>query len=246
MAGKIIFGLNAVREALASGRYANRLYIAKESHAKGANKLVDTARAQSLPVDYVPQAKLNTLTGTQEHQGIAAAISPVEYTTLEACLETCPTRATLLLLDQVHHSRNLGLMIRTATGAGATALILAARGGALLDETVLRASAGTVLRLPIVRCANLSQAIRKLKSENFWVYGLEPQGGQNLFTIDWPERCALVAGNETSGLRPGVRKACDALVTIPRESELDSLNVATATGIALFQARDGRGRKEGS
>ena len=109
----------------------------------------------------------------------------------------------------------------------------------------MRASAGTVLRLPIVRCTNLSQAIRKLKDENFWVYGMEPQGGQNLFTTDWPERCALVAGNETSGLRPGVRKACDALVTIPLESELDSLNVATATGIALFQTTGvlGRGRE---
>lgn len=245
MAGKIIYGLNPVREALASGRYANRLYIAKESHAKGVRKLVDTAREQSLPVDFVPQAKLNTLTGTQEHQGIAAAISPVEYITLEACLETCPARATLLLLDQVHHSRNLGLMIRTAAGAGATAVILAARGGALLDETVLRASAGTVLRLPIVRCSNISQTIRKLKDEDFWVYGLEPHGGQNLFTADWPERCAFVAGNETSGLRPGVRKACDALVTIPLESDLDSLNVATATGIALFQARERRDNKEG-
>lgn len=238
MAGKIICGLNPVREALASGRYANRLYIAKESPAKGANKLVDIARAQSLPVDYVPQAKLNALTGTQEHQGIASAISPVEYITLDACLEACPPRATLLLLDQIHNPRNLSLIIRTATGAGA--LVLAARGGALLDETVLRASAGTVLRLPISRCPNLSQAIRKLKEESFWIYGMEPHGGQNVFTTDWPERCALVAGNETTGLRSGVRKACDALVTIPLETDLDSLNVAIATGIGLFQARERR------
>ncbi len=235
MAGHIIHGLNAVREIVASGRRVNRLYFAKESRAKGFEELLEAARAKAIPFDFVPQAKLNQLTRSREHQGVAAAISPVDYATLEACLEACPPKATLLVLDQVQHPKNLGLLIRTAAGAGAVGLILAARGGALLDESVVRASAGAVFTLPIVSSKNLPQTMRKLKDADFWIYGLDAKANEDVFGIDWPDRCALIVGNETTGLRPGLRKTCDALVGIPLEGRLDSLNVAVAAGVALFQ-----------
>lgn len=235
MAGHVIHGLNAVREVMASGRRINRLYFAKESRAKGFEELLDDARAKAIPFDFVPQAKLNQLTRSREHQGVAAAISPVEYTSLDACLTACPAQATLLVLDHVQHPKNLGLLIRTAVGAGAAGLLIAARGGALLDESVVRASAGAVFNIPIVSSSNLAQTMRRLKEADFWIYGLEAKASQDVFEVDWPERCALIVGNETTGLRPGLRKTCDALVAIPLEGKLDSLNVAVAAGVALFQ-----------
>ena len=91
-----------------------------------------------------------------------------------------------------------------------------------------------------VACKNMAQTLRTLRREDFWVYALDAKGEQNVLTMDWPPRCALVVGNESSGLRPGVRKACDAVVSIPLDNGLDSLNVAVAAGIALFQAAASR------
>ena len=237
MPSELVHGMNAVREALQSKRAINRVYFAKESRAHGCKELAAQVKAAGIRFDFVPQAKLNELTGTQEHQGVAAVLSPAAYTTLEVCLAQCPQNARLLVVDQVQHPKNLGLLIRTATGAGVHAVLICERGGALLDETVVRASAGTVLRMPIVPCKNLAQTLRKLRDADFWIYALDANGAQNALTMDWPERHALVVGNETKGIRPGVLKVCDATVAIPLDNKLDSLNVAVATGIALFQGR---------
>lgn len=233
---KWIYGINAVREALPAGR-VSRVLLAKESRAHGVAELADAAKAAGTRIDYAPQAKLNALCGTREHQGVAAAISPVSYASLNQVLEACPRTGRLLVLDQVQHPKNLGLLIRTATGAGAAGVLLCARGAALLDDTVLRASAGTVLRMPVVACKNLPQALRTVREAGFWLYALDARGDMDVFEMPWPERHALVVGNETKGIRPGVRKVCDAGVRIGLDNGLDSLNVAVAAGIALFQAR---------
>jgi 23S rRNA (guanosine2251-2'-O)-methyltransferase len=197
--------------------------------------LIDEAKRSKVRFDFVPQAKLNELAGTQEHQGVVAAISPVAYTPLETCLAECPVKSTLLVLDQIQHPKNLGLLIRTAVGAGACGVLVTSRGGALLDEDVLRSSAGTVFHIPIVQCGNLTQTLRTLKEAGFWVYAMDAAGGQSVFDVQWADRCALVLGNESEGLRPGVRKAADVSVTIPLAREIDSLNVAIAAGVVLFQ-----------
>ncbi len=236
MAGTTIHGINAVREAIQRGQTVNRLYFAQESRAHGVKGLIAQAKALKLPYDFVPQAKLNELTGTREHQGVAAQISPIDYVALDALLEGCPPIATLLVLDQVQHTRNLGMMIRSAAGAGAQGVILAGRGGALLDDTVLRASAGTLLRIPVARVKNLSQALRTLRDAEFWSYALAAGGEQDVFTMNWPARRALVIGNETHGIRPGVAKNCDATLRIPLAEGIESLNAAVAASIVLFQA----------
>lgn len=246
MAGTIIIGIRAVRQALAAGRTVNRVYLAKESRAKGFAELVEYAKSKSIPFDFVPQAKLNDLAGTRDHQGIIAAVSPVEYATLEECIGLCAERAVVLALDQVQHARNLGLMIRSAVGAGVSAVLLPSRKTALLDDTVVRASAGAVFNIPIACCSNLPTALRQLKEHNFWVYGLDASAGKTVFEMQWPKRCVLVVGNETSGIRPGVLKTCDDTLGIPLENNLDSLNVAVATGIALFQIAAGRAQSSSS
>jgi 23S rRNA (guanosine2251-2'-O)-methyltransferase len=236
MAGKVVFGVNAVKEALQAGGRVNRLYLAKESRVREAEALVQLARDQRIPFDFVPQAKLNDLCDTREHQGVAATVSPVAYAELDECLAQCGEKAVLLALDQVQHPKNLGLLVRTAAGSGASGVLVPARGGALLDESVVRASAGTVFRVPIVNCPNMARALGTLREAGFWIYGLDGAGEESVFDLPWADRTVVVLGNETGGLRPVVRKACDALVRIPLAGGLDSLNVAVAGGVALFQA----------
>lgn len=242
MAGKVIYGVNPVREALQAGRAVNRVWLAKESRAHGFREVADLARAAGVPFQFVPQAKLNELTGTREHQGVAASLSPVEYARLPDLLAGLPRRATLLVLDQVQHPKNVGLLIRTAAAAGAAGVLLPARGGALVDDDILRASAGLALRVPLATCGNLAQALRALRDAGFWTYALDARGESDVFRVDWPDRVALVVGNETAGVRPAVRKACDAAVAIPLADGVDSLNAAVAAGIALFQVFSSRNR----
>ena len=125
-------------------------------------------------------------------------------------------------------------------GAGVTAILLCGRGGTLVDSDVLRASAGTALRMPLVNAKNLAQSLRTLRDAGFWIYGLDGTAELALENVSWPQRCVLVVGNETKGLRPGVLKVCDETVSIPLENNVESLNAAVATGIELFRMRDAR------
>ncbi len=233
----IVVGRNTVLEALQNPNIVQRLYLAKDSKAKGADEAIALARDGRIPFDFVPQAKLNEIAGTRDHQGIVAKISPIAYTPLKDCLSACPPQATLVALDQIQHPKNLGMIVRTAAAAGASGVLVPARGGALPSEEVLRASAGTLFRVPIVKCPNLCQALRQVQDAGFWVYGLAADAPETVFETQWPDRRVLVIGNETSGLRPVVRKACDAQVRIPIADGVESLNAAVAAGIALFQAR---------
>lgn len=243
MTGTIIYGFNAVREALQSPQSINRIYVAKESRERNVRPLLEQAKAARVRYDFVPQAKLNELTGTQNHQGIAAAISPVDYLPLKDLIDRCGERALLLAADRIQHERNLGMMIRSALGAGADGVIVSDRASALLDDSVLRTSAGTVLRLPVCKQANLPTALRALKDHGFWVYGLSAGVSESVFEMQWPQRVVLVVGNETDGLRPGVEKVCDGFVGIPLQNGLDSLNAAVSASVALFQVSAARQEK---
>ncbi len=241
---EIICGANAVSEALRAGGRVNRLYLAKDAKVRGKQALVDLARAEGIPYDFVPLAKLNELAQTREHQGVAASVSPMRYTGLDAFLEACPPRAAVLALDRVQHPKNLGMLLRTAAGAGAAAVLVASRGGALLDESVVRSSAGTVFHIPVVAVAKLPEGLRVLRDNGFWVYGLDAAGSESVFEVSWPERCVLVMGSETKGIGGPVRNCCDVTVRIPMAPAAESLNVAVAAGIALFQVTAGPSRAQ--
>ena len=232
----IIYGLKPIQEAMQSGYSINRIYVAKESRASGCSSILDEAKAKSIPFDFVPQAKINDLTHTLEHQGIAAKVSPIEYTDLKDFLRTCADVTTVLILDQVHHPKNLGMIIRTAVASGTGAIVLTARKGALIDDSVVRASTGAVFHIPIIKSNNLSQSIKQLKDADFWVYGLDAQGNTDIFGLDWPTKTALIIGNETKGLRANIQKNCDDVLYIPLHKKMESLNASVAAGIALFQA----------
>lgn len=231
----ILSGLRPVLEALQNGQAVNRLYLAKESRATGYEAILDEAKTRKIPFDFVPQAKINDLTGIRDHDGIAARISPVAYTELKQFLKDCPKTTTVLILDQIHHPKNLGMIIRTAVGAGAGAIVLTARKGVLVDESVVRASTGTVSEIPIIVVSNLGNELKRIKDAGFWVYGMDAGGAVPLYDVNWPHRVALILGNETKGIRPIILKQCDEKVSIPLSNDLDSLNVAVAAGVALFQ-----------
>jgi len=232
----MIHGVRAVIEALASGRPISRVFLASDAKVPEVREILDGAKALHISVERVPLAKLNVLCASAEHQGIAARISPVEYAQLKPLLASCAKSSILIVLDQVHHPRNVGLIVRSALGAGAQGVVVPSKGGALVDDTVLHASAGAALRLPIAIVSNVAQALRTMKDEGFWIFGLDAEGSEDLFEAKWAKRTALVIGNETKGMRGPTRKECDVLARIPLAGGLESLNAAVAGSVALFEA----------
>lgn len=235
MSDDIVFGTHAVSEALRARGSVNHLYLGKDTKVRNAESLVALARDAGVPFDFVPVAKLNSMTGTGEHQGVAAKVSPVAYTPLDDWLRTRGRKAILVVLDQVQHPRNLGMVLRTAACAGAAGVMIPARGGALLDADVVRSSAGAVFHVPVIQGGNLAQSLRACQEAGFWAYALDPAGEASVFSTDWAGRSALVVGNETHGVRLVIRKACDVSVRIPMAGGFDSLNAAVAVSVALFQ-----------
>jgi 23S rRNA (guanosine2251-2'-O)-methyltransferase len=246
----LIWGLHEVVEALETGHPVARIYFALEAGGALVERIKELARRHRVRFDFVDVGKLGHLAGTREHQDVVARISPVQYRDLDELLQraTLEQRLTVVALDQVQNSRNVGLIVRTAAGAGAAAILLPTRGGKLVDEEVARASAGAVFRVWIVPSPNVAKDLARLKGHGFWIYGLEAGAEQEVFAVEWPARRVLVVGNETKGLRPLVRKTADAVVSIPLAGGMDSLNVAVALGVALFDiVRQERqtGRREG-
>ena len=125
-----------------------------------------------------------------------------------------------------------------ADAAGACGLILTSRHAAPLSPAVSRASAGAIEWLPAARVPNLGRALKSLKEKDFWIFGADPEGADELYRM--PRRLTqgrrvLVLGAEGRGLRPGVVRCLDYRVRIPMVGRVASLNVATASAVVLFE-----------
>ena len=142
----------------------------------------------------------------------------------------------LLAMDNVEDPQNLGQIIRTAECAGIDGILIPEHGNVQATNTVLQVSQGAFIHLPLYHCGNLHQQLRNLKSQGFWVVGVE----NSIQTIYWHEldyqrKLVIVMGSEGRGIRPLIRKTCDDLVTIPMKGKLNSLNVSAAVSAVLFE-----------
>jgi 23S rRNA (guanosine2251-2'-O)-methyltransferase len=133
--------------------------------------------------------------------------------------------------------RNLGAVARSALGAGATGVIVPAHGAARVTPAVCRSSAGAVEHLPVAVVPNLARYLAEVKGGDLWAYAAVAGDGRSLWETDLSGGVALVLGAEGKGVRPLVRKTCDAFVSIPLSPGVESLNVSVAAALLLYEAR---------
>ena len=146
-------------------------------------------------------------------------------------------RPLLVVLDRVTDPRNLGAVCRSAEGAGATGVVVPAHGAAVITPAVARSSAGAIEQLPIAVVTNLARYLEEVKGPDLWVFGAAGEAGRAMWESDLTGGLALVFGAEGKGLRPLVRRSCDALVSIPLAGQVGSLNVSVAAAVLLYEAR---------
>jgi 23S rRNA (guanosine2251-2'-O)-methyltransferase len=228
----LVYGRRAVHEAL-RGRREVLEVIATDRAVAGEPWLAE-ARPRLRP-----ERDLSELAGTRDHQGVVARVEPYRYA--DAYELAAVEKPLLAVLDKVTDPRNLGAVCRSAEGAGATGVVVPAHGSAVVTPAVARASAGAIEHLPIAVVTNLARYLEQVKGPELWVYGAAGEAGASMWDTDLSGGVALVLGAEGKGLRPLVRRTCDALVSIPLTGQVESLNVSVAAAVLLFEARRQRG-----
>jgi 23S rRNA (guanosine2251-2'-O)-methyltransferase len=234
----ILWGRNAVREALRGRRKVHRLWVASGAQGEAiVRELEDVAtsggRNTTLPlVSRVEEVELEELAGSLDHQGVAAGVSPYPYEDAAVILQEADL---VLALDRVQDPQNLGAVVRTAEEARA-AVVIPRHRAAEVTPAVVRASAGASEHARVSRVRNLADFLSDAKRTGFWVYGAEADATTTYTDPDYADKTILVVGSEGTGLGERVRKECDLLISIPLRGRMGSLNVSVAAGILLFEA----------
>ena len=226
-----VYGRRAVREALRGRREVLQLW-ATERALKSETWLRETDRPR---VHVKQDRELSEEAGTRDHQGMLAFCEPYPYA--DAYELAGGERPLLACLDQVSDPRNLGAVCRSAEGAGATGVVVPAHASARVTPAVCRASAGAVEHLPVAVVTNLAGYLAEVKGEDLWVYAAAGDAPQTMWEADLSGGAAFVFGAEGKGLRPLVRRTCDAAVSIPLAGKIESLNVSVAAALLLYEAR---------
>jgi 23S rRNA (guanosine2251-2'-O)-methyltransferase len=225
--------LNPILEILggSSGR-VNKIFVQKERGPHKLAEVIRLAKSQGIPLIFVPRQKLDSL--ARNHQGAIALLSPKDFSSIDDILSAAGT-PFLVLLDGVEDPQNVGAIIRSAEGAGASGLILPERRSAGLTETVLAVSAGAAEHLKVARVINLAQTMEDLKKRGLWLVGAEGDARELWYEFDYTIPVGIVLGSEGRGLRRLIREKCDKVLSIPLLGRVNSLNVAAAAAVFLFE-----------
>jgi 23S rRNA (guanosine2251-2'-O)-methyltransferase len=232
-----IWGIHPVHEMLLSRpRSIHEILIDKNKTGNKLQSIIDLARKEHIKVKFSTELR-GAGSRQLNHQGVIARVMPHEtlndndfFTLLSE-----NDNPFLLALDSIQDPHNLGAIIRSASAAGVTGIILPKDRSAPLSGTVAKISAGALSHIPVCQTTNFVRMLQKLKEKGIWIYGTIKEGGKTIFSTDFSGPVCLVIGGEEKGLRPLVKEQCDFRVTIPMKGELDSLNASVAAGIILFE-----------
>ena len=166
------------------------------------------------------------------HQGIILDVMDYQYYSLIDILND--DSKFLVILDHLEDPHNFGAIIRTCEAAGVDAIIVPQDRSTLINSTVMKTSAGSLIRTKVVKVSNLVNAMNQLKDHGFWIVGTAMEG-QDFKTIDYSGKIALVVGNEGKGMSTLVKKNCDFVASIPMYGEVNSLNASVAAGIMVYE-----------
>ena len=232
--GLKVFGVEPVRELIAAAPGSIRTLYVRSGDAERFEEEMDRVRIAGGQVAFAPEAEISRNCGRDaRHQGIAAIVREYEYADLDEMLERKPD--PIVVIDGVTDPRNLGAILRSAEGAGASNIVIAKDHTVGVTPAAIKSSAGAWIHMKVARCGNVARALENLKEAGYWIAALAPGGNISIYDLDVSSKLAFVIGSEGKGVRDIVKKTADYVVDIPMRGKVASLNVSVATAVALYE-----------
>lgn len=230
-----VYGKNTCLEILKSKQNIKKVYLQKNIDENFKNTVLSFYPNCFLTdKDY-----LNKITNFKNHQGIVIEIGDFVYSSLEEIIDfhnQKNTKAFILVLDNIEDPQNLGSLIRTSVCAGVDGIVIPKNRSASMNETVFKISSGAASHIKICEVNNINNAIKQIKENNIFVYGLEA-GEKLIYDVDLSYHICLVVGSEGKGISKLTKSLCDEIVSIPIESNINSLNASVAGAIGIFEVK---------
>jgi 23S rRNA (guanosine2251-2'-O)-methyltransferase len=234
----VIYGKNSVMEALIAGeREINKILISKNIHSDvKINKIKELAKERGVVFQFVARKKFQPYEEFN-HQGIIAQISPIKYYDLDEFIEKSKGKlSSVVILDGVEDSHNLGAIIRTCVCAGVDGIIIPSRRNVQVNSIVEKTSAGAVNHIPIIKVNSLVNAVQRLKDNDWWVIATDASAKDNYYDVKYNDmNFAIIMGAEHAGVSKSLLKASDFVVKIPMQNSFNSLNVSNALSAIIFE-----------
>ncbi|MEJ2615624.1 MAG: 23S rRNA (guanosine(2251)-2'-O)-methyltransferase RlmB [Ignavibacteriaceae bacterium] len=233
----MIIGRKPVLEAINSGEEIEQVFILHGQKGGIIDVIRIASKKRGIKCSEVKKERFLSITSSQNAQGVAAKKSSFKFYAVEEIISFSNKSKypLLVILDSVQDPHNVGAILRTAECAGADGVIITKHNSAPINQTVVKTSAGATEHLKISIVNNLSQSLRLLKENGFWIVGSSLEKSKNYNGLDYKIPIALILGNEEKGIRKLTADNCDFLVQIPMKGEIQSLNVSVAAGILLFE-----------
>jgi 23S rRNA (guanosine2251-2'-O)-methyltransferase len=229
-----IYGRNAVVAVLHGKRHVHGILLAEgvgqDSRIATIRELAERRRIQ---IQTVPVQGIENIVGKVNHQGVLATTDRFGYVALRTILDR---PGTVLILDHVTDPQNLGTLLRAARAFEIAGVVIPSDRAASVTPAVVNASAGAVESLPVAQVVNINRAITEIREHGRWVAALDTgSDSRSIFTTEIPLPVALVLGSEGRGVSKQVRASSELVISIPISRDVESLNVATAGSIVLFE-----------
>ena len=224
-----IYGKNVAREAIMNNKKIIKAIIYKGFNDK---EIISSLQKLKISIKFCEKFELDKL-APYNHQGIILNVPDYEYKDIDDITKN--DDSFVVMLDHIEDPHNLGAIIRTCEAAGVSGVIIPKDRCAIVNDTVIKTSAGALASMDVCMATNLAQTIRKLKEMGFWIIGTD-MVGEDYSKLDYKGKICLVIGNEGNGMSNIVKNECDFLATIPMNGKINSLNASVATGIVVFEA----------
>lgn len=224
-----VYGKNVAEEIIKKGEKVKKAFIVNNFSDK---YLISALEKRNISIKYLSKFEIDKL-ANGNHQGIILDIPDYEYCDESEFIND--ENALVVILDHLEDPHNLGAIIRTCEAAGVTGIIIPKNRSVSVNSTVMKVSAGAIENVKIASVTNLSNTIKYLKDNGFWIVGTD-MNGTSYDEIDYSGKIAIVIGNEGSGMSKLVEENCDFIASIPMRGVINSLNASVAAGIVIYEA----------
>ena len=226
----IIIGRNTILEALKVNHKIYELYIQKGTNSE----IIAIANDKNIKIKEMDKFNLNK-TLPANNQGVGALVEEYKYQTLEKVINKEKTNKVFVMLDSLEDPHNLGAILRSADAFNVDAIIIGKNRSVKLNSTVAKVSTGAIEHVDVVEVTNLTQTLKTLKKNGFWVVGTDASTEKTIHDIDVDTNLCVVIGNEGKGISRLVKENCDYIVKIPMSGHVNSLNASVSAALVIYE-----------